>query len=185
MGTITSQAILKWKNLKTQLKQTLRIENLVYLYCDRDKSKERSKYIITVIDGDMCPMYLKMFTCHQIRVSSFKVKLAEFYRVLSEIQDPKPHSSLPRIKIPNIPVLSQKTQIISMKRSNMNPLILQSQYLSTKDQPITTQKPLILFTDLRKSPLNMNQHQDRSARVVLPSTYRIMCFLNYFCLRPS
>lgn len=88
-----SSAISKWKSLKTQQQQALQIGNLVYLYCDRDKSKARSRYIITAIGGDWC--YIKKFTGRQIRASSYKVKLTECYRVPCEIQDLKPYLSLP------------------------------------------------------------------------------------------
>ena len=57
----------------------LQIGDLVYLYCDRDKSRGRDRYIIVGVDGIWG--HIKKFTGSQLRASSYKVKLSECYAV--------------------------------------------------------------------------------------------------------
>jgi hypothetical protein len=53
----SSSALSKWKSNETQHQQPLQVDNLVYLYCDREKNKARNRYLITAIDGEWC--YIK------------------------------------------------------------------------------------------------------------------------------
>ncbi|KAK3083239.1 hypothetical protein FSP39_017533 [Pinctada imbricata] len=78
-----ASAFSKWKSKRAPIDQSLNVGDLVYLYTDRDKSKGRSRYFITAIDGEWC--FIKKFAGKQLRSNSYKVKLTECYRVLCEI----------------------------------------------------------------------------------------------------
>ena len=62
---------------------SLLVGDIVYLHCDKSKSRARDRYIVTSIDGEWC--YIKKFTGQQLRSFSYKVKLCECYRVPSTI----------------------------------------------------------------------------------------------------
>ena len=80
-------ALSKWKSGYQPPEQQLQVGDLVYLYCDRDKLKARSRYIIVSIEGEWCS--IKKFAGKQIRASSYRVKKTECYRVPYDIQPPK------------------------------------------------------------------------------------------------
>ena len=82
-----ASAFSKWKSKRAPLEQSLNVGDLVYLYSDRDKSKARSRYLITAIDGEWC--YIKKFAGKQLRSNSYKVKLTECYCVLCQISSPR------------------------------------------------------------------------------------------------
>lgn len=67
---------------------SLNVGDLVYLYSDKDESRARSRYLIVTVDGEWC--YIKTFTFNQLRAISYKVKLKECYKVLSDCPLP-PH----------------------------------------------------------------------------------------------
>lgn len=73
----------KSKRGKGRVSPTLCVGDLVYLYCDKDKSKGRCRYLVTSISGEWCTV--KKFTGSQLRTTSYKVKLRECYRVPCEI----------------------------------------------------------------------------------------------------
>ena len=69
----------KFKSASIRPTPKLSVGDLVYLYCDRDKTQARSRYIVTSIDGEWC--FIKKFVGNQLRASSYKVKLSECYQV--------------------------------------------------------------------------------------------------------
>lgn len=50
---------------------------LVYLYCDRNKSRGRDRYLSTSTDGAWCQV--RKFVGSQLRSTSFRIRKAEFY----------------------------------------------------------------------------------------------------------
>ncbi|MCG7875882.1 MAG: RNase H-like domain-containing protein [Candidatus Thiodiazotropha endolucinida] len=72
----------KNKNKKVLPSNQLVVGDLVYLYADRDKTRERSRYLVVSIDGEWC--FIKKFIGNQLRSSSYKVKTSECYRVPNE-----------------------------------------------------------------------------------------------------
>ena len=63
--------------------QEIGVGDLVYLYCDKNKSQARNRYLVVSIDNEWC--LVKKFSGNQLRSTSYKVKLAECYHVPSEI----------------------------------------------------------------------------------------------------
>ena len=61
------------------------IGDLVYLYCDRNKSRGRDRYLITPIDGAWCQV--RKFVGSQLRSTTYRFKKAECYKVR---MDPSP-----------------------------------------------------------------------------------------------
>ena len=52
-----ASAFSEWKSKRAPIDQLLNVGDMAYLYSDRDKSKARSRYLITAIDGEWC--YIK------------------------------------------------------------------------------------------------------------------------------
>jgi hypothetical protein len=65
---------------------TVEIGDLVYLFCDRNKSKARNRYLVVSTDGEWCQ--IRKFVGNQLRQSSYKVRKSECYRVPSSSFDP-------------------------------------------------------------------------------------------------
>ena len=63
--------------------QEIGVGHLVYLYCDKNKSHARNRYLLVSIDNEWC--LVKKFLGNQLRSTSYKVKLVECYQVPSEI----------------------------------------------------------------------------------------------------
>jgi hypothetical protein len=62
------------------------VGDLVYLFCDRNKSKARNRYLVVSTDLEWCQM--RKFAGNQLQQSSYKVKKSECYRVPSSSFDP-------------------------------------------------------------------------------------------------
>lgn len=56
---------------------TLSVEELVYLYTDRDKTKACPQYILVSIANNWC--YIKKFVRKQLKSGLYKVKLSKCY----------------------------------------------------------------------------------------------------------
>ena len=59
--------------------QDISVGDLVYLYTDKSKTQSRSRYLVVSVDGEWC--VIKKFSGSQLRASSYKVKLAECYKI--------------------------------------------------------------------------------------------------------
>ena len=62
---------------------------LVYLYCDRNKSRGRDRYLVTSTDGAWCQV--RKFAGSQLRGSTFRIRKAEFYKVPMNAPPSLPH----------------------------------------------------------------------------------------------
>lgn len=59
-----------------------KIGDLVYLYCDRNKSKTRDRYIVVSCDGDW--RHISKFSGYQLRRTASRVKDSDCYLVPSQ-----------------------------------------------------------------------------------------------------
>lgn len=59
-----------------------KIGDLVYLYCDRNKSKTRDRYIVVSCDGDW--RHISKFSGYQLRRTAYRVKDSDCYLVPSQ-----------------------------------------------------------------------------------------------------
>ena len=57
------------------------VGDLVYLLADRNKSKARSRYLVTQVEGDWCN--IRKFIGSQLRNTEYRIKRSECYRVPS------------------------------------------------------------------------------------------------------
>ena len=57
---------------KVSPSNTFQVGDLVYLYCDRDKSHARNRYLVTAIEDTFCN--LRKFVGSQLRNASYRVK---------------------------------------------------------------------------------------------------------------
>ena len=78
-----SSAFSKWRGGRLLQEQSLRVGDLVYLYCDRNKSKARSRYMVVSMDREWC--YIKKVSGRQFRSNSYKIKKTECYCVPCDI----------------------------------------------------------------------------------------------------
>ena len=97
------------------------IGDLVHLYCDRNKSRVRDRYLVTSIDGAWC--YVRKFVGSQLRSTTYRIKKAECYKVLMDASPSLPHhmslarfdtdkekdNSLPPTSAPQIPTAPPTT----------------------------------------------------------------------------
>lgn len=67
----------KAPHLKYSPNPSVEVGDLVYLYCDRNKSKARNRYLVVSADGEWCQ--IRKFVGNQLRQSSYKVKRSECY----------------------------------------------------------------------------------------------------------
>lgn len=58
---------------------TIHVGDLVYITSDRNKSSARDRYLVTSVEDRWC--FIRKFSGHQLRASSYKVKLSECYLV--------------------------------------------------------------------------------------------------------
>ena len=58
---------------------TIHVGDLVYITSDRNKSSARDRYLVTSVEDRWC--FIRKFSSHQLRTSSYKVKLSECYLV--------------------------------------------------------------------------------------------------------
>ena len=71
----------KSNGTKTAASHHIDVGDLVYLYSDRDKSRSRSRYLVTSVDGIWCN--IQKFIGSQLRSMSYRVKQSECYKVPS------------------------------------------------------------------------------------------------------
>ena len=62
---------------------TIVVGDIVYVSSDKDKTRARSRYLVTAVDGIWCN--IRKFTSTQLRSASYKVKLSDCIKVRSEI----------------------------------------------------------------------------------------------------
>ena len=86
-----SSAKAKAHNIKEAPNPTLTIGDLVYLYCDRNKSRARDRYLVVSIDGAW--LHIRKFVGSQLRSTSYRVKKSECYKVPTDPYPPLPHDS--------------------------------------------------------------------------------------------
>ena len=90
----------KSKNPRGLLANTppLQVEDIVYLFSDKDKSRARDRYVVVSIDTPWC--FVNKFRGSQLRATSYKVKLSECYSVPSSVivSCPPSHPILPDMK---------------------------------------------------------------------------------------
>lgn len=60
-------------------KANVDVGDLVYLWRDKDKTKARNRYLVTIVDGNWCD--IRKFVGSQLRSSSYKVKRSECFKV--------------------------------------------------------------------------------------------------------
>ena len=58
---------------------SITVGDLVYLYCDRNKSRGRDRYLVVLVDGEWCNV--RKFVGSQLRNVSYRVKKSECYKV--------------------------------------------------------------------------------------------------------
>ncbi|KAK3087354.1 hypothetical protein FSP39_004995 [Pinctada imbricata] len=99
------------------------IGDLVYLHCDRNKSRARDRYLVVASEAEWCS--IRKFVGKQLRNCSYRVKKSECFRVPSDSNDlylptdvvdecssddneeapaPHTHSYLPPSPAPDIPI---------------------------------------------------------------------------------
>ena len=83
----SSSAFSRWRHGRLLQEQLLRVGDLLYLYCDRNKLKAQSCYIVVSVDGEWC--YIKKFAGRQIWSNSYKIKKTECYCIPCDISSPK------------------------------------------------------------------------------------------------
>ena len=81
----------KAHHIKEAPNPTLTIGELVYLYCDHNKSRARDRYLVVSIDGAWC--HIRKFVGSQLRSTSYRVKKSECYKVPTDTYPPLPHDS--------------------------------------------------------------------------------------------
>ena len=86
----------------------LQVGYLVYVKSDRDKSRARNRYIVVSIDGEWC--FIKKFSGSQLRVTSYKVKLAECYAVPHTLPPPFYHSVVPTLDVDECEEIAEQSQ---------------------------------------------------------------------------
>jgi hypothetical protein len=70
---------------KSHASASIEVGDLVYLYGDRNKSRARDRYLVVSVEGNWCN--IRKFTGSQLRSSSYRVKLAECYKVAGGITE--------------------------------------------------------------------------------------------------
>ena len=73
---------------------TIQVGDLVYIISDGSKTRARDRYLVVSIDGSWCNV--RKFTGSQLRSTSYRVKLAECFRVY----DKSPPPPLPTLQSP-------------------------------------------------------------------------------------
>jgi len=73
----------KAPNREYRSEDNIVIGDLVYLYCDKDKTKARNRYLVTSMEGSW--LNIRKFVGNQFRSSSYRVKKSECYKVHSEM----------------------------------------------------------------------------------------------------
>ena len=71
------------------------VRDLVYLYCDRNKSQARDRYLVVSTEQLWCN--IRKFKGNKLRSASYRVKKAEWYKVpdvSSKLQTSRPSSAL-------------------------------------------------------------------------------------------
>ena len=58
---------------------SITVGDLVYLYCDRNKSRGRDRYLVVLVDGEWCNV--RKFVGSQLRNVSYRVQKSECYKV--------------------------------------------------------------------------------------------------------
>ena len=58
---------------------SITVGDLVYLYCDRNKSRGRDRYLVVLVDGEWCNV--RKFVGSQLRNVLYRVKKSECYKV--------------------------------------------------------------------------------------------------------
>ena len=94
---------------------SIAIGDLVYLYCDRNKSRGRDRYLVRSIDRAWCKV--RKFVGSRLRSTTYRFKKAECYKVPMDAPPSLPHhtssahfgtdheddNSLPPSPLPQIP----------------------------------------------------------------------------------
>ena len=62
------------------------VGDIVYLYCDRNKSRSRCRYLVVRVDGVW--LNVSKFIGNQLRATSYRVKRSECYKVAAHTLDP-------------------------------------------------------------------------------------------------
>ena len=62
------------------------VGDIVYLYCDRNKSRSRCRYLVVSVDGVW--LNVSKFIGNQLRATSYRVKRTECYKVAAHTLDP-------------------------------------------------------------------------------------------------
>lgn len=70
---------------------SLVIGDLVYLFCDQNKSRGRDRYLVVSVDGAWCQ--LKKFISSLLRSTSYRVKNIECFKVPLDASPSLPHNS--------------------------------------------------------------------------------------------
>lgn len=65
------------------LSPSVEVGDIVYLYCDRNKSCARDRYLVTSVEGDWCN--IRKFAGSQLRALSYRVRRHECYKVPSTL----------------------------------------------------------------------------------------------------
>ena len=107
-----SSAKYKARGKSTEVKPTVEVGDIVYLWEDRSKSKSRNRYLIVELDTDGF-VQVQKFSGMQLRARKYRVKPSDIYTVQSDIPSPEPSQpdssqSLPYTEPVHIPVLSRE-----------------------------------------------------------------------------
>ncbi|KAK2547365.1 hypothetical protein P5673_032733 [Acropora cervicornis] len=149
--------------------------HLVYVKSDRDKTRARDRYVIVSIDGEWC--FIKKFSGSQLRATSYKVKLAEFYTVPHTLPPPSHQSVAPTldedecVEIPEQPHPCQEASAPPdlLRPPNSDPPD------STPDQAQQQEDSTPLETDLVPVSISCEPRPQRASR---PPTYLQEYILN-------
>ena len=75
---VTSHTVSKTLNID--------VDDIVYLYCDRNKSRSRCRYLVVSVDGVW--LNVSKFIGNQLRATSYRVKRSECYKVAAHTLGP-------------------------------------------------------------------------------------------------
>ena len=159
------------------------VGDLVYLYCDRNKSKARDCYLVISVEGDCCNIH--KLSGAQLHCNSYHVKHTECYKVLSDLpnstifryvsdssdeDDPQQSPANAPLELPVIPTEIATPPIPDTPQQPSDNLIASQSSLFIQLDPLTQMLPVL--DPLTNFPVKITFHitanQNRSEEVHVP-----------------
>ena len=154
---------------------------LVYLYCDRNKSRGRNRYLVTSTDGAWCQV--TKFVGSQLRSTTFRIRKAEFYKVPMKASPSLPHhiSSAPFDTDDDDDTLLPPASPPQIPTAPPTPT---SQLYQTTDASPPRTPPLLLFLHLLLIPIKIltlypyRLPATSQAKALYPNDHQVLAVLH-------